>query len=211
MNRNQLRNRLLALAIASASTILMAQMQSTPMAPAPTGAQQPGQQSTNSMQDISGGNGMNAQSMNDKMFLHKAAEGGMAEVQLGQLAAEKASSDDVKAFGQKMVTDHTALNEELKPIAQSRGVSPPKKLNKKNQAEFEKLSGLSGADFDNEYLTVMVKDHRKDLRDFQDEANMTSDATLKDAVIKAAGIIQQHSVMVDKLATEKGIAVAQKK
>jgi putative membrane protein len=145
--------------------------------------------------------------MQDKMFLRKAAEGGIAEVKLGQLAAQKGSSDDVKAFGQKMVDDHTKLNLEMARVADSMGVMLPKSMNKEDQAEYDKLNGLSGNDFDIEYLSFMVKDHHKDLHEFRIEAASPTDPTLHDAVVKAQSVIHDHTVMVDKLARAKGIPV----
>jgi putative membrane protein len=145
--------------------------------------------------------------MQDKMFLRKAAEGGIAEVKLGQLAAQKASSDDVKAFGQKMVDDHTKLNAEMAQVADSIGVMLPKSINKEDQAEYDKLNALSGNDFDLEYLSFMVKDHHKDLHEFRIEAASHADPTLRDAVVKASAVIHEHAVMVDKLARAKGVPV----
>src|ERR1700722_7467919 len=161
--------------------------------------------STPSAQDSAPNAGDVGQVMEDKMFLRKAAEGGIAEVKFGQLAAQKASSDDVKAFGQKMVDDHTMLNNEMAPIADSMGVRTPKGLNKEAQAEYDKLNGLSCSDFDTEYLTVMVKDHHKDLHEFREEAASTTDATLRAAVEKGQSVIREHTMMVDKLAQRKGI------
>ena len=158
-------------------------------------------------QDSSGVPGMTGQQMKDKIFLRKAAEGGIAEVKFGQLAAEKAGSDDVKAFGSKMVADHTLLNDEIKPIADSIGVRLPKTMNKMDQAEYEKLSALTGEEFDKEYLADMVKDHRKDLREFHEEANSTNEPALKAAVEKGEGVIREHTHMVMKIAREKGVAV----
>lgn len=161
-----------------------------------------------SMQDSTGiGNSETSQIMKDKIFLRKASEGGMAEVKLGELASQKASSQDVKDFGQKMVTDHTQLNNEMAPIAQSMGVKAPTKLNKEDQAEYDKLNGLSGDDFDKEYLTFMVKDHHKDLREFRQEEASASDPTLKAAVEKGSKVIYEHMTMVDKLARDKGVAM----
>ena len=145
-------------------------------------------------------------SASDKMFLHKASEGGYAEVQLGQLAAQKASSDDVKKFGQKMVDDHTSLNDQMKPFAAAAGLQPPTKLSPKDQAEYDKLNGLSGDAFDKEYLTYMRKDHHMDLREFKKEESTTQDASLKDAVSKGESVIKEHTDMVDQLAKEKGVA-----
>jgi putative membrane protein len=205
----QLRSIMFGTAIAFSPVMLFAQ--SNPMNPSgsTSTANQPGQQSpsTTSMQDS--GNNANevSQVMKDKMFLRKAAEGGMAEVKFGKLAAEKASSEDVKAFGQKMVDDHTALNSEMASIADSMGVRLPKAITKEDQAEYDKLSGLSGSDFDTEYLTTMVKDHHQDLREFRMEANDTQDPMLKEAVEKGERVIREHTIMVDKLARDKGIPV----
>jgi predicted outer membrane protein len=80
----------------------------------------------------------------DSGFATEAAEGGLAEVQLGQLATQKASNEDVKRFGQMMVDDHSKANEQLNQIAQSKHLSVPQKVNSKNQAAFERLSGLTG-------------------------------------------------------------------
>ncbi len=142
----------------------------------------------------------------DKMFLRNAAAGGLAEVRLGELATQKAGAQDVKDFGQKMVTDHTQLNNEMAPIADSLGVMLPKKLNKEDQAEYDKLNALSGDDFDKEYVSFMVKDHHQDLREFRTEAVSTSDPALKNAADRGAKVIHAHMTMIDKMAREKGIA-----
>jgi putative membrane protein len=209
MKFSELRMLVLGTATALSPAILFAQ--SNPMNPAgsTSTANQPGQQqpSSTSMQDSSNNASEVGQTMKDKMFLRKAAEGGMAEVKFGQLAMQKASSDDVKAFGQKMIDDHTMLNNEMAPIADSLGVRVPKTINKEDQAEYDKLNGLSGNDFDTEYLTQMVKAHRKDIREFRMEAANAQDPTLKDAVEKGEKIIHEHLTMVDKLARDKGIAM----
>jgi putative membrane protein len=198
-------------AVAISQSGLLAQ-NADPMAP-PASSTSPNlpqhqQPATTSMQDSTGAMGSTAQMMRDKMFLRKAAAGGMAEVQLGLLAVQKADSPEVKAFGQKMAADHTALNEELKPVADSLGIMLPKKISKEDQAEYDKLSALSGSDFDTEYLTFMVKDHHKDLREFRDEVQNASDPILKDAVVKGEKVIREHTIMVEKLAKDKGIQTA---
>ncbi len=143
----------------------------------------------------------------DKMFVRKASEGGLAEVQFGQLAVQKAQNPEVKAFGQKMVDDHTMLNDKMKPVAEQLGVTPASHLNKKDQAEYDKLSGLSGAAFDNEYISDMVADHRKDLRQFRQEAATAADPQLKETVAGGAKVIAQHNRMADHLAEEIGVPV----
>lgn len=171
----------------------------------PISPNEPRQMPGSTTQDSNTG-GDTVQNMRDKTFLRKAAEGGLAEVQFGQLAAQKGASDDVRNFGQKMVEDHTKLNEKMAPIADSMGVMVPKHLNKEDQAEYDKLSSLSGDAFDKEYITAMVKDHHADLREFRTEANSTTDPTLKQAVTDGANVIHDHMVMIDKIARSKGIA-----
>jgi putative membrane protein len=187
--------------------LLLAQFDPSTVPASQTQANRPQQQtpSTTSMQDSAPNAGDVGQAMQDKMFLRKAAEGGIAEVKLGQLAAQKGSSDEVKVFGQKMVDDHTKINLDMAQVADSIGVRMPKTMNKDDQAEYDKLNALSGNDFDVEYLSFMVKDHHKDLHEFRLEAASATDPALHDAVVKAQSVIHEHAVMVDKLAREKGI------
>jgi putative membrane protein len=159
------------------------------------------------MQDSTGGPDANAGLIRDKMFLRKATEGGIAEVELGKLAAEKGSADDVKSYGQKMVDDHTALNKQLATVADEMGFRLPKTMNSAGKAEYDKLKAMSGSDFDTEYILFMVKDHHADFRDFRTEATSATDANLKEVVAKAAITIREHMVQIDKIAKDKGIAV----
>lgn len=206
MKFNHIRTILLGSAILSPG-LLFAQFDptATPASPAQPG--RPPQASSPAQQDSGPHSGDVGQIMQDKLFLRKAAEGGIAEVKLGQLAAQKANSGEVKAFGQKMVDDHTSLNSMMAQVADWMGIMLPKSMNKEDQAEYEKLSSLSGNDFDVEYLTFMVKDHHKDLHQFRLEAASPTNQTLHDAVVKAQAVIHEHTVMVDKLARAKGVAV----
>jgi putative membrane protein len=92
----------------------------------------------------------------DRQFVKKAAQGGLAEVQLGQLATEKAESPEVKQFGQRMVDDHTKANDKLKQVASDEGVTVPDKLNAKDAATKARLEKLSGKAFDRAYMHDMV-------------------------------------------------------
>ncbi|MDQ3819804.1 MAG: DUF4142 domain-containing protein, partial [Acidobacteriota bacterium] len=111
-----------------------------------------------------------ALSSEDRSFMTEAATGGMAEVELGRLAAEKGQSADVKKFGQRMVDDHSKANDELKQLASKKGVTLPTDLTSEQKSEKEKLSKLSGAAFDKEYMSTMVEDHDKDVKAFQDKS-----------------------------------------
>jgi predicted outer membrane protein len=86
----------------------------------------------------------NAPNSSDRLFVKKAIEGGNVEVQLGQLASQKAQSEDVKHFAQKMVTDHTQMADQLKPIAQQLSMKAPTGVPEKDKKLYDKLQGLSG-------------------------------------------------------------------
>ncbi|MEO6806423.1 MAG: DUF4142 domain-containing protein [Edaphobacter sp.] len=191
------------------STLLLAQFAPTTIPASQTQANRPQQQmpSSTSIQDAAPNSGDVGQIMQDKMFLRRAAEGGIAEVELGRLAASKASGDDVKAFAQKMVDDHTKINNDIAQVADSMSVMLPRKMNKEDKAEYDKLARLSGNDFDIEYLTYLVMNHHKDLHAFRMEAANPCDPNLHDAVVKAERVIHSHKVMIDKLARAKGIPV----
>jgi putative membrane protein len=128
----------------------------------------------------------------DAKFAMDAAQGGMAEVQLGQLAAQKASNPDVKAFGQQMVDDHTKANDQLKSAAAQENMTLPTTLDAKDQKLMTKLQGLSGADFDRTYVRAMVKDHQEDVKEFQKEADKGKDPQIKNFASQTLPVLQQH-------------------
>ncbi len=125
-------------------------------------------------------------------FMKEAAEGGLAEVELGRLAADKASSDAVKKFGQRMVDDHGKANSELQSIAQQKNVTLPTDLNAKDRALKAKLEKASGPAFDREYMKAMVQDHTKDVKTFQREAKTGKDADVKAFAEKTVPTLEEH-------------------
>jgi putative membrane protein len=131
----------------------------------------------------------------DHSFVMKAAQGGLAEVELGQLAAQKASNPDVKAFGQKMVDDHTKANDQLKQIASQQNIAIPTEPAAKDKAEKERLSKLSGDAFDKAYMSHMVADHKKDVAEFQKEANSGKDDAVKNFAQQTLPTLQSHLQM----------------
>ena len=135
----------------------------------------------------------------DVTFAIKAAQGGLAEVQLGQLASTKANSPDVKTFGQKMVDDHTKANNDLTAVAQKEGITLPTTLNGKDQAEYTKLQGLSGVAFDKEYVKDMVKDHEEDVKEFQKEASNGKDPQIKSFAAQTLPVLQSHLEMIKSI------------
>jgi putative membrane protein len=206
MNLQRTQIMLLGAAIVFSPAFLFAQMYPSDTAAPSTQANpsQPERPESPSMQDSGPNQGDVGQIMRDKMFLRAATSDGIAEVKFGQLAIQK-GSDDVKALAQKIVGEHLKLNSELAPIADSMGVMLPKDMDKDDQAEYDKLSALSGTDFDTAYLTLMVRHHHHALHAFRIEGNSVTDPTLKQAVIDGEIVLHGHLVQVDKLAGEKGI------
>ena len=124
----------------------------------------------------------------DKSFMKEAAMGGMMEVEMGKMAQQKGKSAEVKKIGSTMVADHSKANNELMAIAKKKGVDLSK--------EKPKSHSMGDANFDKEYLDMMVKDHEKDLAAFQGEAKNGSDADVKAFASKTSAVIQKHLNMV---------------
>jgi len=133
----------------------------------------------------------------DHTFVTHAAMGGLAEVKLGTLATQKASSADVKAFGQQMVDDHSKANTELKQLASSKGMTLPSDVDAKDQSKYDRLSKLSGAEFDRAYMNEMVSDHRKDVSEFRTESQSGSDPDLKAWAAKTLPTLEHHLQMAE--------------
>jgi putative membrane protein len=128
----------------------------------------------------------------DQNFVSKAALGGMAEVALGKLAVDKASSDEVKKFGQRMVDDHGKAGDELKTLAQNKHITLPTDPDPHAKALQDKLAKLSGAEFDRAYMQAMVVDHKKDVNEFRLEAHSGKDADVKGWAAKTLPTIEEH-------------------
>ncbi len=131
-------------------------------------------------------------SMADTNFILAAAQGGMTEVKLGELAATNGMHDNVKHFGQMMVKDHTAINDDLKALAVQKGVTLPDSLDAKHEAMVDKLTALTGSEFDDAYIKGMIKAHQKDAKAFKTEADVTQDAAIKNFLDKSIPIVEAH-------------------
>jgi putative membrane protein len=135
----------------------------------------------------------------DRNFVMEAAMSGMAEVELGRLAVERGSSDAVKQFGQRMVDDHTRANEELMQLVSGLGLALPTTLGAKHRAAVNKMSRLSGAQFDRAYSKQMVADHQKAVSLFQREADRGTHAELKTFAGGKLPALQEHLSMARQL------------
>lgn len=143
--------------------------------------------------------GMGSLNSHDHDFVMDAAMGGMLEVELGRIAAQKGSSDAVKQFGQRMVDDHSKANTELMTLAQSKGVTLPTTLDDKHREQVTKFSSMSAADFDRAYSKLMLSDHKKDVSEFEKQSTKGTDADLKAFAGRTLPTLQEHLQMAKAL------------
>ena len=138
--------------------------------------------------------GMHSDSANDSRdFITDAAGGGMMEVQLGQLAKTHAASQAVKDFGAMMVRDHSKANDELKAVAAKNNITIPATLDNKFQKHIDDLSKKNGADFDKDYMSMMVDDHQDDIKMFEKCAkNEDEKADVKTFAAKTLPVLYKH-------------------
>jgi len=144
----------------------------------------------------------------DRHFVMEAASGGMAEVELGKLATQKASNDEVKSFGQMMVDDHSKANDELKSLASSKGITVPSEPDAKDKATVSRLEKLSGEQFDRAYMQAMTKDHKKDLAEFKKESTSGKDQEIKDWAGKTVPTLEKHLQHAEQTASAVGASGA---
>jgi len=136
----------------------------------------------------------------DATFMKKAARGGTAEVELGQLAVQKGSNEQVKEFGQRMVDDHTKANNELKQVASQKQIDLPQEMSAKDKATKARLEKLSGAQFDRAYMNYMVKDHQADVAEFARESKMAKDPAVKSFAQQTLPTLREHLKEAEKIA-----------
>ena len=134
-----------------------------------------------------------------QQFITKAVQGNLAEVAMGQLAQQKASSDDVRSFGQMLEQDHSSANQQASSAASSLNVAVPTEPNKQQKATYDRMSKLSGTAFDREFVKHMVTDHRKDISDYQKEAKR-SDGQVSEYAKATLPTLQKHLATAQSLA-----------
>lgn len=146
--------------------------------------------------------------MGDAHFAKGAAQGGIAEVRLGQLAQEKGSNDTVKSFGKRMVDHHSKAGDKLKEVASRESIALPTDISAKDQAIYDRLSKLNGAAFDRAYARDMVKDHETDVAAFQREANGGKTDSLKSFASQTLPTLQDHLKQAKEMMKTVGGATA---
>jgi putative membrane protein len=141
----------------------------------------------------------------EKDFISHAARGSMEEVQLGRIAADKASSPEVKQFGERMVTDHSQLGQKLQQLASNLNLTPEQQLSPEQQSAVSRLQNLSGKAFDREYIKAMIADHTKDISEFQRMASQASNADIKQFASEALPTLQEHLSAAREIAGKLGV------
>jgi len=137
----------------------------------------------------------------DAAAMKQLAQANLNEIEGGKAAASKAQSPEVKQFAQKMVDDHTQMLNDLKSLAQQKGVSLPDSASIKDMAQMKLMERSSGAEFDKKYMDEMVKDHQKDAKDVQDLVGKAKDPDFKAAVQKASTKINEHLELAQRIAS----------
>lgn len=125
-------------------------------------------------------------------FLVNAASAGHMEVEMGQLAQEKANHNRVKAFGKMMVDQHSQVNQEIKNLASGKQITLPSGMGAEHQRDMDDLRKLSGRDFDRKYMDMMVEDHEKDIRKFEDASENHKDAEIQTFAAKTLPKLRAH-------------------
>ena len=139
----------------------------------------------------------------DAKFIKKAANGGMTEVELGEIAAKKGQKDEVKSFGERMVKDHGKANDDLKNVASKMNVDVLGKVNAKHEAVIDKFSKMSAGSFDAAYVKEMVKDHKNDIAEFERAQNEVKNEDLKKFISDTIPMMKEHLEMAEKMQSAK--------
>jgi putative membrane protein len=125
-------------------------------------------------------------------FAVAAANGGMMEVELGKLAQQNGANQRVKDFGKMMVDDHTKVNDQLKSLATSKNITLPASLGDDAQKHVNDLSKKTGKDFDKAYISMMVDDHKKDIKEFEKAGKDLKDNDIKNLAMQSLPTLQKH-------------------
>ena len=128
----------------------------------------------------------------DRKFIEDAARDGMAEIELGKLAQQHAASDQAKQLGSKMIQDHGKAGDELRRIAEAKGVKMPTEPSMMQRHEADKFSKLNGGDFDKAYADAMVKDHEKAVKTFTKESTEAKDPDVRSFAAQTLPTLKEH-------------------
>jgi len=141
----------------------------------------------------------------DAMFITNAAMANLTEIEITKLGTQKAENSDLKTLSEHLRKDHAAANEKLQPIAQKKGLTFPESLDSRHQQAVDKLSQLSGAEFDKALATDLLRSHARSVAMYQRELRITQDADIKEYVSSTLPVIKQHLQSIQKAAKDVGV------
>ena len=144
----------------------------------------------------------------DLPFMQEAASANLMEVQLGQLAQQRAVTPAVKQFGQRMVNDHTNLQTQLTNTASQNGVSFTPSLSSDHQKQISQLQSINALQFDRAYMTAMIQDHQNDVAKFQSQSGAAHSAPVQTLIARALPVLQQHLDLARQVGSQLGVQVA---
>ena len=142
--------------------------------------------------NITNSNHSNNTLTQEESFWTVAADGAMAEVEMGKLASQKSQNPEVKKFAQMMVAEHTKANSELKSIAAKQKITLPTEIGPRHRSTLDELNRISGADFDNEYVQAMVDAHEADVQLFEAQAEDNTDQQAQAFAAKTLPVLRKH-------------------
>ncbi len=142
----------------------------------------------------------------DRNFLQDMAQGNRVEVQLGRIAEQKATDPEVKDFARRMINDHSKLQNQLETFASARNLKLPTSTTTQQQNLVSQLQGASSSDFDRQYITTMLQEHKQDIAKVQQQMAATQDPAVQDLAAKTLPILQNHVRIAEHIAGRMGIA-----
>jgi putative membrane protein len=174
--------------------------------------QQSSQQGAQALPPLPGANepaGAATQAWDKEKFIKETAQNGMAEVNMAQLGTTKAQDPGLKEIAQRLVTDHSKLNDQVKELAEKKGITLSTEIDPKHQKMIDHLSGLSGSEFDKAFATHMVQGHKKSIAKFKQAASSSNDDTeIRDFAKATLPTLQEHLTQVQKYAPESTAGAA---
>ena len=153
--------------------------------------------------------GRSSEHSEDAKFIKQASIGGMAEVKMGELASQRGQSQSVKQFGERLKKDHEEANQKLQQIAQRKGMTTPTALDEHNQKMVDHLSSLSGEEFDKAFIEHAVKDHKKDIKEFEKQAERGDDPAARSFARETLPTLREHLRIAQMLSENRNASIPQ--
>lgn len=153
---------------------------------------------------------LQAQSPQDVTFLRTATQIHYNEIQFSNLAVQRSSNPEIRAFANRMISDFTLLEQRINTLEKQNNILPAASMDAQHRAQFDYLNQLSGADFDKEYIRIMDADDHAALAVYHDEENSTVNPPLRQIASSGDKVLSDHTIRVDALDRKMGMTPAGK-